>query len=480
MKTLLIYLFVFIAPVASQEVTKIAAPLFEVIELYGPGHFGNSYEVSGRKEMYDLLSELKYWGFNRSSDWFDMDDCRDPFGKHNYGLSNAQWQTKKTNYGSMQQIGLSSGFLITPNHVYIDQCLPERAAVYGTRIQGQLVCPSKPEVKAMILKNYENLFHDLKNSSVQLDNLIFCPYDNGGCACDQCHPWIVTFADLSYDIFMTAKKTFPDIRLHYVGWWWVAEEHTLFAEWFDTHAPNEIETMFLYLQYGTVKTPDVILPKGAKRGAFVHIGYSDVVSPRDIYGHTGPVIAAKRLAKTVEELKQQGVTALMCYSEGIYEDVNKALIGGLASGQYDSAQEVLTAYAERYFGTNKEVSEKWAQWLEQWGSAYTVDTDILAKELTDLLAETPAQSNNWRLEQWKWKLELFAVHKKIMDAGTVWTPERLEWADRFWDIQEKIHRSVWGIAPPRHIFARYSSPMPWYASWAQFQKQQHIKMLEQQ
>ncbi|MCL2117116.1 MAG: hypothetical protein FWH27_01690 [Planctomycetaceae bacterium] len=67
-----------------------------------------------------------------------------------------------------------------------------------------------------------------------------------------------------------------------------------------------------------------------------------------------------------------------------------------------------------------------------------------------------------------------------METGDVWTPERLAHVDRFWDIQEKIHRSVWGIAPPRHVLARFATPTPWHQSWATFQQQQYTEFQEQQ
>lgn len=69
--------------------TPSAAPeqAFAVCELYAPGHFGNSYEVLGDNEIRSVLSEAKFWGFGRYGDWFDTDDCKDPFAPgHTYGL----------------------------------------------------------------------------------------------------------------------------------------------------------------------------------------------------------------------------------------------------------------------------------------------------------------------------------------------------------------------------------------------------------
>jgi hypothetical protein len=88
-------------------------------------HFGNSYEVLGPNEMRQIIAEAKFWGFNRYGDWFDTDDCKDPFASgHTYGLGDALWNAKRLNYGSAQNLGLLRDLVITPNHVYVDQCLP--------------------------------------------------------------------------------------------------------------------------------------------------------------------------------------------------------------------------------------------------------------------------------------------------------------------------------------------------------------------
>ena len=130
-----------------------------------------------------------------------------------------------------------------------------------------------------------------------------------------------------------------------------------------------------------------------------------------MYGHLGPIIAAERLQKTVADLKAQGVTAVMAYSEGVFEDVNKAILAGLASGQYQTADEVLEAYARRYFGVDADTARLWAAWLKAWGKPFDVDTRQSAATLETLLKKTP--KGGWRLRQWELKQQLFAIHRQI-------------------------------------------------------------------
>ncbi len=277
-----------------------AEPTFSDRVLYAPGHFGNSYEVMGRFEMRQLLAEAQFWGFNRYADWFDTVDCSDPFAHHehtHYQLAESLWERKKANFLSAQSLGMKCDLVITPNHVYVDQCRPDLRATSGDRVFGQLICPSIPEAHSIILKNYEHLFADLAQAGVKLSAICACPYDYGGCRCDKCDPWILTYAELCREIYGICRRYHPEASLQMIGWWWTPDEHRLFAQWIDSHMPGEIERMYLHIPYGSTRVADVLLPKQCQQAAFVHIGYADQAAPKDVYGHLGPVIAPKGYRK---------------------------------------------------------------------------------------------------------------------------------------------------------------------------------------
>jgi hypothetical protein len=431
-------------------------------EIYAVGHFGNWYEVAGVNEMRRVLTEAKHWGFNRYADWFDTIDCVDPFsGDPQYSLANALWDLKRTHFRTAQSLGLATDLVITPNHVYRDQLKPEWLAKRGPRIQGQLICPHQPGAREAILKNYQNLFADLAKAGVNLTAINAAPYDYGGCACDQCKPWIITFAQLSLDIHKIARTYHPKVELHFIGWWWTAEEHKLFAQWIDEHAPGVAASMSLHIPYDQTGVADVPLPKGCRKHAFVHIGYPDRSAPRDIYAKTGPVVAPKRMAATVTNLSTESVTGVMAYSEGIYDDLNKALLGALFTGQQKTSRDVLLAYAKHYFRADDTQARQWADWLAAWGAPYSVDAAAARKAL-DHLSGNPT---DWHRRQWELKADMFAANQAI-GTGDTWSPERMAHADEFWAAEEKLQREVYGIGPLRHILNRRFIEMPWYQSWA--------------
>jgi hypothetical protein len=443
---------------ASPRLQAAEAPF---CELYAVGHFGNWYEVAGQNEMRRVLAEAKHWGFNRYSDWFDTLDCVDPFsGDPQYSLANALWDLKRAHFRTAQSLGLATDLVITPNHVFRDQLKPEWLAKRGPRIQGQLICPSQPAARDLILHNYTNLFADLAKAGVRLTAINSAPYDYGGCACDQCQPWIITFARLTLDIHKIARAHHPGVELHFIGWWWSADEHKLFAQWMDEHAPGLAASMALHIPYDKTGVADVPLPKGCRKHAFVHIGYPDRANPRDIYAKTGPVAAPKRLADTVRDLRAQSVVGVMAYSEGIFDDVNKALLGALFTGAEKSSRDVLEAYARRHFAANDTQARQWVDWLMPWGVPYSVDATAARKAFSSLSGDP----TNWHQRQWELKADMFAANQAIGTGGN-WTPERLALADRFWAAEEKLQREVYGVGPLRHILNRRFIEMPWYKSW---------------
>jgi len=435
-------------------------------ELYAPGHFGNWYEVMAPYEMRDMLREAKFWGFNAYGDWLDAADLKDPFNnpRSEYLLPQAIWEHKLDAFRIAAELGLKTDLVITPNHVYLDQLRPDLLAdLSDRRLQGQLVCPSKPEGHEIVLANHRHLFQDLKARGVNLDAISGCPYDYGGCACPACKPWIVTFGKLMVEIHEVAREFFPDVKARLIGWWWTKDEHDIFKEWADREQNGRFASLAAHILYGETRpNPAFVLPEKCELHAFVHIGYGDKANPRDVYGAWGPAIASNRLATTVYELKGVGCTGYMAYSEGLLDDVNKALLGALSSGMLASARSVLAAYAERYLGAGRLERYAWARWLAQWGEPWQVDTARARKEFDRLARKAKP---GWRLAQLEAKVRIFEAHAEVM-KGKEWDKKRLEAADRFFLEREKLFREVWGLGLVRHVLnPRYHKPA-WYAEWA--------------
>jgi hypothetical protein len=434
---------------------------FATRTLYAPGHFGNSYESMGDNEFRARLTEWRDWGFNEYSDWFDPANCADPYVEPLYDLGRVLRDAKKRHFVIAQQLGMPGVLVLTPNTVFQEQIQPDLQATKTERIFGQLVCPSVPRGRDIILRNHENWFKDLAETGVKLRALAACPYDFGGCACDKCNPWILTFARLCREIHAIAERYHPDIEMRFVGWWWSAEEHRLFADWADAEAPGWVKSITQHIPYDQSDVADVPLPRGCERQAFVHISYAEGAAPRDFYGHLGPLIAADRIERTLHALKQRGCTGWMAYTEGVYDDVNKAMLAGLSAGRFATADDVLRDYVRRYLEADPAKTEAWIGWLRRWGFPYEADVARAAREYESLRAEpVPAGPAHWRLRQWESKLRMMQQHFAVL-AAPEGSAARRTAAEAFWAENEKLNREVYGLGLQRHIFSRNFSPVQW-------------------
>ena len=433
---------------------------FRVRELYCPSHFGNSYEVAGPAEMRATLAEARFWGFNRYSDWFDTVDLRNPYEKHDglFDMPEAVWARKFANYSIAASLGFDLGLVVTPNHVFMEQVTPaNEAEKVAGRIFGQLVCPSKPGATEMILQNYRRIFQDFKDRDLRLKAISSGAYDYGGCNCPSCRPWIVTFGRLTRRIVEAARDYFPEVKADLWAWWWTDEDHQEFARWADREAPGFFDALAHHLPYDANSYRKRPVPAGCKERAFVHIGYGEIRG-NDVYGHYGPTVAPGRLERTVAFLAREQADGFLAYSEGVYDDANKAIVAGLGSGQFKTAESVLRAYAARYLGGD---TDAWSAWLGQMGRIDAVEP-AKARRQFDALASVSKPS--WRLRALAEKLAMREADAAV-NAAAEWDDVRLAAAVRFWAAKERLWREVWGLGLGRHAFKFDLMSPGWHAEY---------------
>lgn len=449
---------------------------FTYRELYCPAHFGNTHEVMSAAEIREMCREAGHFGYTVYGDWFDTADLKNPLDnpRNEHLLPQELWERKLRNFRIAQEEGLDTNLMVTSNHVYLNQLREDLLADTSGdhRMFGQLLCPSIPEAREIILNNSRELFELLAASGVDLGNVHAFAYDYGGCSCEKCTPWIVTMAELFVEQLEIAREYFADVTPRLIGWWVTEEEHELLADWADENAPGLFKSCALHIQYGETRPAGhPRLPVGCEPHAFVHIGYNTTpTTPKDVYGIWGPVVAGGRLEATARDLADFGCTGFVTYDEGAFDDCNRAIWGALTSGHAGTAREVLIEYAARYFDAG-ENAEAWAKWIAQWEEPWEVDLlegrqelDALFTRLGDAcLRRYPriCPELNVRLAQWECKLRLFELDS-VLRAVTEWGPREMTIAADFVDEREWLQRNCWGIGPLRHaIHPHFQQPMWW-------------------
>lgn len=417
-----------------------------VRELYCPSHFGNEYESAMDRETRVVLAEARFWGYNRYSDWFDTIDLYDLYarGRKHFNLPEAVWERKFANFAAAADLGFDLGLVVTPNHVFSDQVTPATSALAEGRYFGQLVCPHKAGVPELVCRNYRNLFAEFAQRGLRLGTISAGAYDYGGCGCALCRPWIVTFGRLFLGILAEAEAVFGPVNADLWGWWWTDDDHQAFADWADREAPGRFKALANHILYGETRYQIRRLPRGCSERAFTHIGYGEK-GGIDVYGHYGPTVAPQRLQATCAFLVERGASGFLAYSEGTFDEANKAIMGGLASGQYASAMAVLEAYAERYLGGD---APGWAEWLAAMGDVDSVEP-VRARHDFDRLVRDARPSE--RLRMWEGKLLLCEADARVRQRSA-WDAERLAAAEAFWAAKEQLWRGLWRRGLCRHIF----------------------------
>ena len=165
-------------------------------------HIKNWYEVHSLEDNQQLLRDIAGMGFNDLWITFERGmvyNYLDPDTADEY--SRQFWHKLGELSKTAKQLGMRVTVLDEINTVFLDQYhdpeksrfIAEGPKTFPSLKRPWQFCPSKPEAREIILRNHEE---SIKNFPV-IDALVLWPYDNGGCGCDQCHPWPKTFFDLS-------------------------------------------------------------------------------------------------------------------------------------------------------------------------------------------------------------------------------------------------------------------------------------------
>lgn len=436
---------------------------------YMPAHFGNSFECAWEYEMRRYLEDLALAGAAGYGDWFDPNDMPDPYHPHVFcSTSMSLWQRKKAVLRTSAELGLENVLWVAHNVAFTDQLRPEWL---GTRskehhVQGQVLCPSNPEARAVCLGNHDNLFRDLAESGVQVDRICYGPYDDGGCACPKCRPYYRTFLGMVEEIHEIVRRYFPNAVADICGWWTTPEEFAQLSSFIEGPARSWFDSFQYSATYGVTAVPDLsdTLP-GAAVSAFFHIAHSG--DRRDVYLSTGIHSAPERIRSVVRSFEPAGYIGFQSYNESWGDHYNQYLLTRLAWDPELSVEALTDEYVRQSLGLRSEKREDVRNVLIEMES---LDASRAAEWRERLHAAEPEvhtpQHQPWAFAHIIEKARLLALDHRIGDGSTWTSPqdvepvlpairERLHRTDRFW-------REVYGLGVLRHAFIPERMYPGWY------------------
>ncbi len=376
-------------------------PKLPVRGIYFATHFFNFYHVAPLAEVDRIIEEFALWGGNSLCVWFDM--------HHFTGISDPAAQAHlarlrhfaETAHGVGMQFGLT--FIADEAYANSPAALRPKPAPgsYGVEL-----CPSIPEGLALIGKwQAEEL-----DAFPQVDFIWTWPYDQGGCACDQCKPWGANgFLKASEQLSRLYHQHNPHGKVwlstwlfddiagnigEYAGLWQVIKEKQ--PAWFDgivagTHGDG-------------VPAPLLDRPEPERYPLtwFPEISMWGM-EPWGGYG-ANPLPAIFTHLKAHLGSRTQGGWP---YSEGIYEDLNKWLWCRDDWSPDSATDDLLAEYASYYLcPAAAEDGVKLFHLLEQthqhtnWRARNLAQADeawALAQSIDGRLPEYAKKSWRWRL-----------------------------------------------------------------------------------
>ncbi len=382
-----------------------SAPQGSLRGMYFATHFHNWYHVAPEGEIARYLEDLALWGVNALMTCFpfvNLQDWNDPQASLAIDMLKKYARIAKE-LGLQFGTGVNNTFFKgTPANIRATP-LPDPTHRRGNH--GNPVCPSNPEGLKYILDNSRELFQRLADTG--LDFLVHWPYDEGGCACEKCRPWGSNgYLKVSRATTQLGREYFPNLK-------------SVLSTWlFDTPPEGEWQGLSgsLAKENGWVdyiladsheEFPRFPLDSGVP-GNLPLLNFPEISMWGNWpWGGAGANPLPSRFQRLWDQVKQV-VQGGFPYSEGIYEDMNKAVTVQFYWNRNQSAQSTLAEYTAYEFGPGvTEDSLALVEILETVaGSSYMkqpVDTHKVLHAY-DLAESIKKRLPDWAKQNWKWEI----------------------------------------------------------------------------
>jgi hypothetical protein len=314
--------------------------------VYFATHFNNYYESAPLARLDRYIEEMALWGLDLLMFWFDSNWF--PFGFWKDPESRGSRMAARIRHigEKARSCGMKVGTAGIANEGFANQPPPELRADIRARHGGfypySQICPSKPEGLHMILENRRKIVEQVG----PLDFYIHWPYDQGGCGCDRCahEPgrWGRKFLELGPAIAAIVKEANPAATIFVSTWFMDGKERDMVYALCDRKA-DWFQGLITQSEHAAERPVDprytrLVFPEISMFGCYF-----------TSYGCNGANPAPARFETQAREIARAGCGTLL-YSEGLYEDLNKAVYAGLLWDPERTAGAIVDEYARYYFG----------------------------------------------------------------------------------------------------------------------------------
>lgn len=321
----------------------LSSPGKPVRGIYCSTHFHNFYHAAPIEEVTAYIEGLALWGCNALAVRFNM--------SHFTGMDDPAASAMTTRLhdilGAARRVGMRTGLLATANEAF--RGAPESLRAPRSWLGAEnCLCPAHPEGLAMILDHRRQVLEALRETS--LDFLVLWPYDEGGCPCPACSPWgTVGYPRLGRRVAELVKAIHPRAAIVLSTWCFDFGETTgeLAGLW------EALKTDADWIDYIMADAhndfPYFVIKHGAPADKPM-LNFMEI-SMHDMYPFGG--FGANPIPRAIQrkwDMSRDLLAGGFPYSEGIFEDMNKAMALQLFWTPEMPVLDALRVYAAFEFG----------------------------------------------------------------------------------------------------------------------------------
>ncbi len=308
-----------------------SAPDKNVRGIYLATHFYNYYQSAPVEDVAQYVQELGLWGINSVLVWYDM--------HHFQGFADPEAAALRARLKRVMQAahscGIGVGLLVLGNEAYGDspkELRADRSAKRGGFYDAD-ICPNKPGGLDYTLKVMGEYFEWA--GDVRPEYVCIWPYDQGSCGCEQCRPWGANgFLKCARSISGLAHQKLPGTKIILSTWLYDTNEWQGLKQAFSPK-PDWVDLIMTesaaFAREGISGMPTVGFPEISMEGMFPWGGFGANPQPRHFQANWDKV----------QDREAGGYP----YSEGIFEDINKAVWAQLYWSDSTPVAETLKEYA---------------------------------------------------------------------------------------------------------------------------------------
>ena len=389
--------------------------------VYFASHFYNVFEVWNQRRMEKHIEDMALLGYNYIT--LAPGSCAKIKGSPQ---ADADLKRRVELMKYANSLGLKTRFGVT-NIGYDDSPKEWRAKPTGNSFFGTEICVSHPQGLDYIVENFIASAEAFKDIDVGLFQ--FWPYDQGGCGCEKCAPYGVNgMFKLAERILPIVRKYWPEAKIIWTCWLFgrvISEEWDMLYEIINSGKADFID----YLMIDAHKSfPEYPLKHGLP-GRTKMITFPEITMwgrhPWGGYGATPLPERFSGLYGEIAHLSEGGVL----YSEGIHEDITKAIYAGFFNTGNNRTEEAIREYANYELGISPEQMPDFLRLIElmelnHFGLVWAEDGDgkVLCKlknkpvwskagkvwsktdEMLELARKLDAGLPQWAKSCWRWRL----------------------------------------------------------------------------